>query len=226
MSPYCVCPTHPLAGIIEVVRDAQTMASIQKRAGGARGAFMQATIADWLREHNPSGPRYDAAVENFIRSCAGYCVTTHVLGIGDRHNDNVMLTSTGHMFHIDFGHFLGNWERFAGISRDRAPFVFTPEMCFVMGGKSSEGFERFANLCCAAFNCLRRNAELFVSLFSLMVHTGTGELQRYEDISYITEALMLSATEEEAAAAFRKLIAKAMSTTSTRVNNAIHILRH
>ena len=39
------------------------------------------------------------AMEEFTMSCVGYCVATYVLGVGDRHSDNIMLKKNGQVEH-------------------------------------------------------------------------------------------------------------------------------
>jgi len=165
----------------------------------------------------------DKCVENFIISTAAYCVASYVLGLGDRHNDNLMCTKKGHFFHIDFGHILGNFKKKYGFKRERAPFVFTYAMKDMM---NLEQYEKFKDLCCFTYNILRQNASILVSLCSLAIPCNLPELQSEKDVVWIYEKLMVTKSDEEASEHFRQEIDNALSSRATRYNDAAHMLAH
>lgn len=222
MKPYQVVATGDQSGIIEIVTESETTSDIHKDYGGALGAFKKNTLKDYLEDNNPGEEQFEKALDNFIRSCAGYCVATYILGIGDRHSGNIMLTKAGHLFHIDFGHFLGNFKKKFGINRERSKFVLTPEMAFVMDGKDSELFKKFKSYCCKAYNCARKHGKRLISLFILMISAGMPELKKKEEIKYLREMLSLKLTEKEANSKFTTEIDNALNNAFKLIDNFFH----
>ena len=173
------------------------------------------------------GTQMYQALENFTMSCAGYAVATYVLGIGDRHNDNVMMTKDGKLFHIDFGHFLGNFKTKYGYKRERAPFVFTQHMAQVLGGRRvGERYRKFEDFSGTAFNLLRRHTNTILVLFNLMVGCGIPELQNSYDLMWIRNAMKVEETDDEAHDRFIKLIHESLKCQTTRIMHLIHILKN
>uniref|UniRef100_A0A673T2S4 Phosphatidylinositol-4-phosphate 3-kinase catalytic subunit type 2 beta n=1 Tax=Suricata suricatta TaxID=37032 RepID=A0A673T2S4_SURSU len=212
-------------GMVEMIPNAETLRKIQVEHG-VTGSFKDRPLADWLQKHNPGEDEYEKAVENFIYSCAGCCVATYVLGICDRHNDNIMMKTTGHMFHIDFGRFLGHAQMFGNIKRDRAPFVFTSDMAYVINGgdKPSSRFQDFVDLCCQAYNLIRKHTHLFLNLLGLMLSCGIPELSDLEDLKYVYDALRPQDTEANATTYFTRLIESSLGSVATKLNFFIHNL--
>jgi phosphatidylinositol kinase/protein kinase (PI-3 family) len=226
MTPYGCLSTGDQVGLIEVILNSSTIAKIQKKSRGARGAFDKTLLLKWLREQNPNPAHLKKAIENFTLSCAGYCVATYVLGVGDRHSDNIMICRNGQLAHIDFGHFLGNFKSKFGVKRERVPFVLTDDFIYIItngGDRTSREFSRFKEICEDAFMKLRNHGSLFINLFSLMLSCEIPELTTPNDIYYIRDALCLSMSEEMALENFRKRMKEAIGNAwSVSVNWYFH----
>ncbi|XP_063061973.1 phosphatidylinositol 4,5-bisphosphate 3-kinase catalytic subunit beta isoform [Engraulis encrasicolus] len=230
--PYGCLATGDRSGLIEVVVAADTIANIQKTSSNmtATAAFNKDALLNWLKDKNTQGECLERAIEEFTLSCAGYCVATYVLGIGDRHSDNIMVRSNGQLFHIDFGHILGNFKSKFGIKRERVPFILTHDFIHVIQqGKptNTQKFGSFRQYCEDAYLVLRRNGNLIITLFALMLTAGLPELTSVKDIQYLKDSLALGKTEDEALKQFRQKFDEALRESwTTKVNWMAHHLAH
>ncbi|KAL9714216.1 Phosphatidylinositol (PI) 3-kinase [Leucoagaricus gongylophorus] len=197
LSPYPVLATGPLQGMAQFV-PSKTIAAIVSEHGN---------LLNYLRVHNldegsigTSGVEPNV-IDTFVRSCAGYCVVTYLLGVGDRHLDNLLVAPDGHFFHVDFGYILG---------RDPKPFPppvkVCKEMVDGMGGAQSPHYARFKNFCFTAFTILRKSANLILNLVALMVDANIPDIKHRDVHEQIQEKFRLDLTEEDAIKHFEALL--------------------
>lgn len=171
LSPYKVLATSVDDGFIEFVNDSQTLSSILANHGNDLMAYFRSVRP---RPECPHGVD-PAVLDTFARSCAGYCAITYILGIGDRHMDNLLVTSEGKLFHVDFGYILG---------RDPKPFPPPMKLCREMvegmGGTQSAYYKSFVSKCTQAFLILRRHANLLVTLLYLAANSDIKDMREQD----------------------------------------------
>jgi phosphatidylinositol 3-kinase len=76
LSPYHVLATGIDTGFVEIVPNSTTVGSILKQFG---------TIQEYFKKSDPDGILKQETIKTYVKSCAGYCIITYLLGIGDRH---------------------------------------------------------------------------------------------------------------------------------------------
>ncbi|KAJ3267160.1 Phosphatidylinositol (PI) 3-kinase [Chytriomyces hyalinus] len=212
LTTYKVLATGSDQGMVQFI-PSTPLATILSEYGNSLTAY--------LKQHNlnETGNIPPAVMDTYIRSCAGYCVMTYLLGIGDRHLDNLLLTTGGNLFHIDFGYILG---------RDPKPFPppmkLSKEMVDVMGGGTSQSYQNFKTYCFVAFNSLRKSANLILNLFALMVNANVPDIRVEPDkvVLKVQEKFKLELNDEEAIQFFQALINESVGAVFPQVMERIH----
>ncbi|KAG0635478.1 kinase-like domain-containing protein [Tuber brumale] len=216
LTPYRILATSAFTGVVQFV-DSLSLASIE------RGVSLVAGILPYLKLNNPDptqeyGVRAEV-MDTYVKSCAGYCVITYILGVGDRHLDNLLLTPDGHFFHADFGFILG---------RDPKPFAPAMKLCKEMvdgmGGANSRHYNDFKNYCYTAYTTLRKSSNLILNLFALMVDANIPDIRLEPDkaVLKVKDRFCLEMTEEDAIKHFRILIDDSMNSVLPVLIDRMH----
>ncbi len=148
--------------------------------------------------------------DHYTKSCAAYCLIGYLLGIGDRHLENIMITKTGYIFHIDFEFILGQDPKFI-----RPEIRITPAMIDAMGGFESKYYTQFKNLCKEPFQCLRRHSTVFYNHLLLLSSAQPAINDKFTPQfihSQVMKRFMVGDSYEQAELCF---ITKVMKSTSS-----------
>lgn len=217
LTPYRILATSSTAGAVQFIPSMSLAAASAKYKG---------SILAYLRANNPDtsadlGVRKET-MDTYVKSCAGYCVITYLLGVGDRHLDNLLLAPDGHFFHADFGYILG---------RDPKPFAPQMKLCREMvegmGSSNSVHYAAFKSYCFTAYTTLRKSSNLILNLFSLMVDANITDIRLMGReaggvVEKVRERFHLEMSEEEAMRHFEGLIADSVGAIFPVVIDTIH----
>ncbi|CAJ1355564.1 unnamed protein product [Effrenium voratum] len=157
-----VLVTSSSNGFLEFIPDSTSVDAMKKLFPGKTLAeIFKVAFADQL---------FDAK-KNFIESSAAYSLVVYFLQVKDRHNGNLMLLTSGHVVHIDFGFMLSNSPG-GNMAFENSPFKLTQEILDVMDGECSEQYEYFRTLLIRGFLEARKHMDRIVLQVRMML-TGS-----------------------------------------------------
>lgn len=174
LKPFEQVPTYQILmltnelGIIEFVEESITLRKINN---------MGMTIQNYILQQNPkdivSNIKSRFAQSLAISSCLSY-----ILGLGDRHLDNIMINSRGQIFHIDYGYLMDN----PMTSILGAPNIkITNVMVDFLGGESSIYYKEFKSYTIKVYDVMRLYTNVIVNYYEMIGLEGFIVWETFKD---------------------------------------------
>ncbi|CAH0605757.1 unnamed protein product [Chrysodeixis includens] len=210
LRPYEILCLDKECGLIQPVLNSVSLHQIKKQSGK--------TLRAWLElEHGPPNSEgFLRAQNNFVESAAAYALTSYLLQLKDRHNGNILLDSTGHIIHIDFGFIFSISPKNLGF--ESSPFKMTQEFVEVMDGENSDMFQYFKILILRGLIAARKHCDQIIHVVELMRMGGQlACLRSSSAVSAFRARFHAGRTEPQLQALVDKLVRDALHSLSTRL---------
>ena len=203
---YRVVPISIEAGFIEIVPNASTLSHILQKG----------SISNYLYRSN-SNKKVSEISSNYSASLAFWTVVTYILGVGDRHQENIMIRDDGVLFHIDYGFVFG---------ADTISSVIRLDANLIEGLGGSEMYKPFKVRCQDIFCCLRRHFNLISScllrLSSIEPRIKNHLFTQTAIEQFVASRFLFGQSEKEAKEAFSNIIDSNRETLIHKVSDVIH----
>lgn len=220
ISTYAVVPLNETYGIIEWVDRCRTMRDIILTYLASTGnpidfSFCKKQLSDdknleekitgfnnvlakyppvfrlWFLEEFPDPKSWYAARNTFTRSCAVMSIVGHILGLGDRHGDNIlMMEKTGGVLHVDFDCLFDKGTTLA--VPERVPFRLTSNMVDAFGISGVEGI--FRKSCEVTMRLIRNNETGLMNILESFLYDPildwSSSKRRKKDVNHNPESVL------------------------------------
>ena len=207
---YGILPITDNLGIIEIVPNAKTLNDVyhETEFGGSIARWLlHANGKEEILTNKNDNQNQSYNVEHFqpcnveetvnhrkIRyedNLAFYTLLSYLIGIGDRHLGNIMITENGEFFHIDYSYLFGNNPL---SKKCYSEVLFTRDML-----QATKNPSEFIEYCGKLFTKLRQKLNYYLPLYKLLaaeLHNGTLKYQDDLVSNFLKDRLFLTDCEK------------------------------
>ena len=209
ITAYSTLAFSPSFGCCEFIENSSAIRDIKDSKSGPT------TIRGFIEEKEGS---IEQKIEIFTKSLAAYCVMTYILKIGDRHDNNILVTRDGRLLHIDYGFILGDVTK-----PFTPPLKLSSEMVETIG---PDGLSKICSWAGPAFIIFRKHSRLILTLIELMF---TAPLACFQEnpmrrLQQVENTLLLNCTEMEAINLLSATFSEALHSKMQVIWDAVHVM--
>ena len=167
---YCI---DNESGIIEMIDNTVTLFDLKKN---------KITLQNYILNNNINTSIHELRMK-FMKSCVTCSLICHVLGVGDRHLENILVRKDGVLCHIDYNYLLGTDPKFSN-----SEIRITSEMLEMLGGNNSIYYNLFKTTFTESYEKLRKYSSFWYVIFQYLINISEYNLSDIQN--HITNKLV------------------------------------
>ncbi|EIW68190.1 hypothetical protein TREMEDRAFT_32442 [Tremella mesenterica DSM 1558] len=172
---YAVMPLNEECGLLEWVSHTNALKNIVEKGYARYGKKLYVIFNEWFLATWPEPSAWLASRMAYARTLAVMSMIGYVLGLGDRHGENILFDElTGDTVHVDLNCLFDKGKTFE--IPERVPFRLTHNMVDALGVTGVEGVFRKASE--ITLSILRSNSEALMSVLEAFAHDPLVEWAR------------------------------------------------